>query len=424
MLSRSNLTHVNLKPIIVNLILVSNVFVWYTLIINLLKTTTQMPQYHSSSLLIWVLHFGGICISGLIGAELSKFIKKKTAFLFYWISFGFIVSIISTVAMTNPSLPSILAFSLLFGVSLGFGMPSLMGYFAETISVDKRGRVGGVIFLLTGLFIVVLETIAGDSLFSSSAVLSGWRLFGLVAFGLFLKSWHIGKPALNLQQPTINSQPSYRSFFNQKTFLLYLFPWLMFSLITNLTLPIQANTIQTLQTNGYNMPNLDVLMGIEDIFIAVSALFSGFLIDRFGRKRISIIGFVMIGLGYSVLGVLSSNPLCWYFYTFSDGVAWGIFFVIFVVTIWGDISNGKPSEKYYALGVLPFFISFFLRETLAYDLSSAISREAIFSFVAFFLFLAVLPLFYAPETLPEKQMKDRELKSYLEKALEKANKGR
>jgi hypothetical protein len=30
--------------------------------------------------------------------------------------------------------------------------------------------------------------------------------------------------------------------------------------------------------------------------------------------------------------------------------------------------------------------------------------------------LAVLPLIYAPETLPEKTMKDRELKSYIEKA--------
>jgi len=32
------------------------------------------------------------------------------------------------------------------------------------------------------------------------------------------------------------------------------------------------------------------------------------------------------------------------------------------------------------------------------------------------LFLAVLPLVYAPETLPEKQMKDRELKNYIDKA--------
>jgi hypothetical protein len=33
--------------------------------------------------------------------------------------------------------------------------------------------------------------------------------------------------------------------------------------------------------------------------------------------------------------------------------------------------------------------------------------------------MAVLPLFMAPETLPEKVMKDRDLKSYIEKAKKK-----
>jgi hypothetical protein len=39
-----------------------------------------------------------------------------------------------------------------------------------------------------------------------------------------------------------------------------------------------------------------------------------------------------------------------------------------------------------------------------------------FSLASFFLFVAVLPLMYAPETLPEKKIKDRELRDYLEKA--------
>jgi hypothetical protein len=38
------------------------------------------------------------------------------------------------------------------------------------------------------------------------------------------------------------------------------------------------------------------------------------------------------------------------------------------------------------------------------------------SIASFFLFLAVIPLFYAPETLPEKEIKERELKGYIEKA--------
>ena len=45
-----------------------------------------------------------------------------------------------------------------------------------------------------------------------------------------------------------------------------------------------------------------------------------------------------------------------------------------------------------------------------------VSKAAVFSFASFFLFLAVLPLMYAPETLPEKNIRDRELKIYVEKA--------
>jgi hypothetical protein len=88
------------------------------------------------------------------------------------------------------------------------------------------------------------------------------------------------------------------------------------------------------------------------------------------------------------------------------------------VTIWGDLSPDAPSDKYYAVGVLPFFASKFLDVAIGGYVADAVQgyTSALFSFVAFFLFLAVLPLVYAPETLPEKIVQDRELKSYIEKA--------
>ncbi|HUK85621.1 MAG TPA: hypothetical protein VLU95_07150, partial [Candidatus Acidoferrum sp.] len=45
-----------------------------------------------------------------------------------------------------------------------------------------------------------------------------------------------------------------------------------------------------------------------------------------------------------------------------------------------------------------------------------------FSFASFFLFIAVIPLMVAPETLPEKVMKDQDLMSYAEKALKQVKK--
>jgi hypothetical protein len=50
------------------------------------------------------------------------------------------------------------------------------------------------------------------------------------------------------------------------------------------------------------------------------------------------------------------------------------------------------------------------------DLAKSISVLAVFPLTCLFLFLAVLPLIYAPETLPEKELKERELKQYIGKA--------
>jgi hypothetical protein len=86
------------------------------------------------------------------------------------------------------------------------------------------------------------------------------------------------------------------------------------------------------------------------------------------------------------------------------------------MTLWGDLSYGVSTDKYYAIGGLPYFVSNFLRLTIGTYIAETILAYAIFSFTAFFLFLAVIPLMFAPETLPEKKIKERELRQYIEKA--------
>jgi MFS family permease len=154
----------------------------------------------------------------------------------------------------------------------------------------------------------------------------------------------------------------------------------------------------------------------ENVLVGVFAIVGGFICDTVGRKRLSITGFVILGLGYAILGVFPLNTLSWYIYFVIDGVAWGMLYVVFLFTVWGDLSFDKPSEKYYALASLPYILSNFLRFTFGPIIAAALSVYAIFSFAAFFLFLAVIPLMFAPETLPEKTLRERELRSYIEKA--------
>ena len=93
--------------------------------------------------------------------------------------------------------------------------------------------------------------------------------------------------------------------------------------------------------------------------------------------------------------------------------------VIFIFSIWGDIAEGRRSEKIYAIGIMPFLLSTFIRFSLGSYLVTYISLEGfsmIFSFFSFFLFIAVLPLVLAPETMSELAIKNNDLKSYITKA--------
>jgi hypothetical protein len=49
-------------------------------------------------------------------------------------------------------------------------------------------------------------------------------------------------------------------------------------------------------------------------------------------------------------------------------------------------------------------------------------KGTVFSFASFFLFAATLPLFYAPETLSDRIIRNKDLSGYVSKALEKVKK--
>ena len=85
------------------------------------------------------------------------------------------------------------------------------------------------------------------------------------------------------------------------------------------------------------------------------------------------------------------------------------------MTLWGDLAETHQKEKFYVLGGLPYLLAGFL-PVVVKPFLAAIETTTAFSLASFFLFVAVLPLMYAPETLPEKKIKERELRDYVERA--------
>jgi MFS family permease len=180
----------------------------------------------------------------------------------------------------------------------------------------------------------------------------------------------------------------------------------MFSLVNFTESPILGNVLGGFQ---------QFVGFIEFAISGVFAVVGGILGDLVGRKRVVITGFVVLGIEYAVLSLFSGIQASWYVYTVCDGIAWGMFASVFFMTLWGDLAEAGQKEKFYVLGGLPYLLAGFLSVTVK-PFAGQIQTITAFSLASFFLFVAVLPLMYAPETLPEKKIKERELRDYLDKA--------
>jgi len=395
----SNKFRITTRHVLTNILLVTNAFIWYYYALYILQgIVIEMSPDYFTNVLIWSIHFSGIIFSALVGASLVEKIGGRVYFLIIWMILG-IISPPTLMLMNAAYAPSVFVLSFILGISFGLGMPNCMGYYADYTNIETRGCLGGIIILVSSLGFFLLDIAAIESLLIQAFVLSFWRLCGLVTF-LLIKPHDARKKK--------SGDSAYKILLGQRSFLLYIIPWAMFSLVNYLSTPVLSQIIERFQA--------ELLLIIGNVLMGVFAIIGGFLSDSIGRKRMAIMGFVMLGFGYSILGIYPENLFSWYFHNIVDGAAWGMLFVIFVITIWGDLSYDAPSDKYYAIGVLPFFISKFLQLTVGEYIAAIIPSSAIFSFVAFFLFLAVVPLMFAPETLPEKTLKERELRSYIEKA--------
>jgi MFS family permease len=393
------------KTAALNIIMVATAFVWYLLAFDGLKELLiQANASANLTLLVIGINTGGIIIAGLIGTLVVNKFKSRNHFLTVWLAIGVIVSLIPIV-LKLTDITQIAFVSALFGLYFGFGMPTTMGYHSSYSKIENRARIGGFTFLIIGVSFALSSLFSLGSSWGIYLLLAAIKIVSLVLF----KFVHIP------DEPQKKSKITYSNVLNNRSFILYFVPWLMFSLINFMTMPIQ-NKIYPSDAS------FAVLTALENGVIAVVAIISGFIADKMGRKRLTIIGFIMIGIGYAVIALFSNNlMLSSIIFTITDGTAWGIFYMLFLFTIWGDIGQLGYSDKFYFLGALPYVSSYFMRELFTQYLQN-IDVTLIFSFASIFLFIAVLPLIYAPETLPEKLMKDRDLKSYIENAQKKATK--
>ena len=398
-LSQKSFKEKDFKSTFVGIILVANSFIWYLYSARLLSKVTLNPDFLGyQTILIWGIFILGTAATAVFGYRLSNKAKNRISFLRIWLILGIPLSLLPIIIDITALYYMVFYFTL-SGVYFGLGMPVSLAYFAVVTKETNRSRWGGITFLSIFAGVIFLGALGITDIALNAVILAVCKLIGLITF-LAVKPIEQGAPQ--------KDDVTYGNLFGNRAFILYFVPWMMFSVANYLAIPI---------VNQIFPPTIfEFSMLMENILAGIFAVISGFFGDYIGRKRLVVTGFILLGFGNASLGLFPQNIVGWWFYTAVDGIAWGIFYTIFLMTIWGDIAKGRNSEKFYAIGYLPFLLSIFTQLSLGTAISIAVDPLAIFSFTSLFLFLAVLPLAYAPETLPSLVFKNRELKRYLENA--------
>jgi MFS family permease len=212
----------------------------------------------------------------------------------------------------------------------------------------------------------------------------------------------------NRVEEKIKCEPGYKDLFS------YIIPWLMFILVGMLAwnlIPQESFTSA-----------VEIGQILRFSCIAVFGFVSGFAADRFGRKPSVIVGLIVLGVSFFILG-FGISELNVIIYLTTSGVAWGSFFAMYL-TIPGDLSVCGSREKFYAsivvlpiilLGSVPYFPG--LADITRY--SSAFSQT-----LSLILFLSIIPVLLAKETLPEIKMRERRLKDHIKKVGKLASESR
>lgn len=344
---------------------------------------------------IWIwagktLFYISASISGIIGGTISDKVERRRL-LFVCILLGVLIT---PSFLVFHELIVYLILSLLLGVSFGLSFPSILAFLANSTSTEARGRVVGFTTLVA--FIIMIVT------FLSSSVLTFEESIFL---SVIVRSLGLLTLLINPCKRVAGKEKSWRSVFTTKSFVLYFIPWLLFSI---------SNGVRNFIDVAFFIDESVIMTGyvLRYLPCGVFALVSGVIADRLGRKIALIFGLIVLGISYALFS-FAISPSIYLISQVISGLAWA-FIIVTYLTILGDLASSGSKEKYYVFLVVPL-IALMPFIALSDVVKLTIDINIITSILSMTIFIAVLPLLYASETLPEDKLRNRKIKEYLRK---------
>ena len=264
----------------------------------------------------------------------------------------FLVATLGTVVAWNAA--SLIVFRFLVGVAIGADYPISVAYITENMPTRLRGRmvisaftfqaVGALLGALTGLVVIYgFQVLYPDSV--QPAVQYAWRwmlgvgLILAIAVGILRFSFLLESPSYHLargeyesaskaasilleeaialtpdtdppnQNPNLNFGDLFSSAYRRNT-LLASIPWFLQDIATygiGIFTPVILATLAYSTEDNLLAKEFAAAQGsaIVDLFLVVGFLLAVLLIDRWGRIRLQIAGFLGMAIGLTILEIAS-----------------------------------------------------------------------------------------------------------------------
>jgi MFS family permease len=387
-------TKIQTRKLFSVLVLVSGSLAWS--FFALYSFENFFAQFESNPFFVsvgYALFLGFGALSAVIGGLIGGKVERRTLLL-WWTTLGVIASASAAIFSGTMFLVS----SVLLGISLGLGYPSFTSFLADNTVVEERARVSGLIILATFMLVIFAVGIVE---------VLGLGLVGVVLVSIVLRSANYFALILDPCRKPEGKDKSWGEVLASKNFMFYIFPWLMFNIATGL-IPFVFLGLSSEYNDAITLGNILHYLGA-----GAGGFVGGFIADRVGRKWPDVTGMAMLGASFALLG-LATRPETVLAYLAISGIAWGFLIVIYLA-VPGDLSPIGSREKFYALGiVVPLII--YAGLGAATELLS-ISAPASFasSILSIIIFMSIIPVLLAEETLPETKIAERKLVDHVKK---------